>query len=62
MSDMSQYTDTADNYARTNIKLYSLDHHRLSPQIDGYDGRQSPLGLSSLHFSRQKKCGFESIS
>ena len=48
-------TDTADIYSRTNVKLYSLGHHRLSPQNDEYDGRQSPQRLSSIHISRQKE-------
>ena len=46
-------TDTADIYTRTNIKLYSLGHHRPFPQNDGYDGRESPPRLSSIRISRQ---------
>ena len=50
MSDMCQLPDTADSYTRKNIELYSLGHHRPSPQNDGYDGRESPQGSPALQF------------
>ena len=42
------------NYTKTKY-INSLGHHRPSPQNDGYDGRQSPQRLSSIHISRQKE-------
>ena len=42
------------NCTRTKC-INSLGHHRPSPQNDGYDGRQSPQRLSSIHISRQKE-------
>ena len=42
------------NCTRTKY-INSLGHHRPSPQNDGYDGRQSPQRLSSIHISRQKE-------
>ena len=42
------------NYTKTKY-INSLGHHRRSPQNDGYDGRQSPQRLSSIHISRQKE-------
>ena len=41
------------NYTRTKY-INSLGHHKPSPQNDGYDGRQSPQRLSSIHINRQK--------
>ena len=52
---MCQQPDTADNYTRTNIKLYSLGQQRHSPQNHGYDGQQSLPRLSNMHISRQKE-------
>ena len=42
------------NYTKTKY-INSLGHHRPSPQNDGYDGRQSPQRLSSIHISQQKE-------
>ena len=42
------------NCTRTKY-INSLDHHRPSPQNNGYDGQQSSQRLSSIHISRQKE-------
>ena len=55
MSDMCQQPGTADDFMKGQNILNTLGIHRPSPQNDGYDGRQSPQRLSSIHISRQKE-------
>ena len=55
---MCQQPEAVDNYTFQNIKLYSLGHHRPSPQNDRYDGQQSPIRLPSMHISQRKEMQF----
>ena len=48
MNDMCKQPDIADNYTRTNIKLYSLGHHK-------FKEIRRNIGLSEIPKQRERE-------